>query len=71
MSCDCSPNPFHIIPYDNDDDTLIIDINYSQVQPDTEQLTSNMEEDSKDEIKYLGKLEYSIDYDFQKQQVKY
>jgi hypothetical protein len=47
---------------------------YSQVQPDIEDLTLNMEgnEDNVSKMSeptYLGKLEYSIDYDFQKQEV--
>jgi hypothetical protein len=63
-----------ITTYDNDDETVIIDINYSQIQPDIEELTQNMEdnednESKKSEIQNLGKLEYSIDYDFQKQEV--
>jgi hypothetical protein len=49
-------------------------MNSSQVQPDIEGLTNNMEDNEdadskKNEIQYLGKLEYSIDYDFQKQEV--
>ncbi len=70
-----SPNPSHVITYEGDDnDTLIIDMDSSQVQPDIEGLTNNMEDNEdadskKNEIQYLGKLEYSIDYDFQKQEV--
>ncbi|CAF3995271.1 unnamed protein product [Rotaria sordida] len=45
------------------------------VQPDIEQLTQNMEnnedtESKKSEPQYLGKLEYSLDFDFQKQELK-
>lgn len=45
-----------------------------KVQPDVEQLTTNMEdnedaESKKSEIVNLGKLEFSIDYDFQKQEL--
>jgi hypothetical protein len=64
-----------VITYEGDDnDTLIIDMDSSQVQPDIEGLTNNMEDNEdadskKNEIQYLGKLEYSIDYDFQKQEV--
>ena len=59
---------------DIDDDFLEIDLNPSQVQPDIEQLTQNMEDNEdadskKSEATHLGKLEYSIDYDFQKQEV--
>jgi len=69
-----SYKPPHIHTYDDDDNTVIIDINYSQVQPDVEELTRNMEDNEdtdskKSEIQHLGKLEYSIDYDFQKQEV--
>ncbi len=70
-----SPNPSHVITYEGyDNDTLIIEMNSSQVQPDIEGLTNNMEDNEdadskKNEIQYLGKLEYSIDYDFQKQEV--
>ncbi|CAF0932846.1 unnamed protein product [Rotaria sp. Silwood1] len=47
----------------------------AKVQPDVEQLTQNMEdnedaESKKSEPQYLGKLEYSLDYDFQKQELK-
>ena len=46
-----------------------------QVQPDIEELTPNMEDNEdadskKSEAPNLGKLEYSLDYDFQKQEVK-
>ena len=59
---------------DIDDDCLVIDLNASQVQPDIEELTKNMEDNEdadskKSEATHLGKLEYSIDYDFQKQEV--
>ena len=45
-----------------------------QIQPDVEELTPNMEdnedaESKKSEAPNLGKLEYSLDYDFQKQEV--
>jgi synaptotagmin-1 len=55
-----------------------------KVQPDVEQLTTNMEENTEDtetesgngnggkkvaEIQNLGKLEFSLDYDFQKQEL--
>ncbi|CAF3334086.1 unnamed protein product [Rotaria socialis] len=46
----------------------------SKVQPDVEQLTQNMDNDDSDskksESQYLGKLEYSLDYDFQRQELK-
>ncbi|CAF1408912.1 unnamed protein product [Rotaria magnacalcarata] len=46
----------------------------SKVQPDVEQLTQNMDNDDSDskksEAQYLGKLEYSLDYDFQRQELK-
>jgi hypothetical protein len=69
-----SHTPFSFTTHDTDDEMLIIDINYSQIQPDIEELTTNMENnedtDSKQsEAPNLGKLEYSIDYDFQKQEV--
>lgn len=59
---------------DIDEETLVIDIDYSQVQPDVQQLTQNMEdnedtESKKSEIQNLGKLEYSIDFDFQQNEV--
>ena len=44
-----------------------------QVQPDLDELEVNMEEDdsesSKSEVK-LGKLQFSLDYDFQKGEVR-
>ncbi|CAF0843687.1 unnamed protein product [Brachionus calyciflorus] len=45
-----------------------------KVQPDVEQLTTNMEENDdveskKSEIVNLGKFEFSLDYDFQKQEL--
>lgn len=45
-----------------------------KVQPDVEQLTTNMEdnedaESKKSEVVNLGKLEFSLDYDFQKQEL--
>lgn len=45
-----------------------------KVQPDVEQLTQNMEdnedaESKKSETQNLGKLEFSLDYDFQKQEL--
>lgn len=45
-----------------------------KVQPDVEQLTTNMEdnedaESKKSEAVNLGKLEFSLDYDFQKQEL--
>jgi hypothetical protein len=70
MTRDFSPNRPQIITYDKDDDTVIIDINYinsSKVQPGMDDLASNMDDD--DEVLNLGKLEYSLDYDFQKQEV--
>jgi len=70
MTRDFSPNRPQIITYDNDEDTVIIDINYtnsSKVQPGMDDLASNMDDD--DELLNLGKLEYSLDYDFQKQEV--
>ena len=47
---------------------------YSKVQPDVEQLTTNIEdnedaESKKSEVANLGKLEFSVDYDFQKQEL--
>jgi hypothetical protein len=59
---------------DDDDECLIIDLTNAQVQPDVEELTPNMEDNEdadskKSEAPNLGKLEYSIDYDFQKQEV--
>jgi hypothetical protein len=68
MTCDLPPNPPQIITYDKDDDTLVIDINYSKVQPGMDDLTSNMDDDD-DEVQNLGKLEYSLDYNFQTQEV--
>jgi len=46
---------------------------FVQVQPDLEQLDVNMEdnegaEETKEEMK-LGKLQFSLDYDFQKGEV--
>ncbi|CAF2412268.1 unnamed protein product [Rotaria sp. Silwood2] len=46
-----------------------------KVQPDVEELTPNMEDNEdadskKSEAPNLGKLEYSLDYDFQKQELK-
>jgi len=46
-----------------------------KVQPDIEELTPNMEDNEdadskKSETPNLGKLEYSLDYDFQKQELK-
>lgn len=46
-----------------------------KVQPDVEELTANMEDNEdadskKSEAPNLGKLEYSLDYDFQKQELK-
>lgn len=49
--------------------------NLKKVQPDVEQLTTNMEEQEepeetkKAEVVNLGKLEFSLDYDFQKQEM--
>lgn len=45
-----------------------------KVQPDVEQLTTNMEENDdaeskKSDIVNLGKFEFSLDYDFQKQEL--
>jgi len=45
-------------------------VDFFQVQPDLEQLDVNMEdnegaEETKEEMK-LGKLQFSLDYDFQK-----
>jgi hypothetical protein len=70
----CSVTCSHIASYDIDDDCLMIDINYSQVQPDVGNLLQGIEdnEDSHShdsELLNLGKLEYSLDYDFQKQEV--
>lgn len=54
---------------------LIALISFVKVQPEIEALTSNMEnnedaESKKSEPTNLGRLEYSIDYDFQKQEVE-
>jgi hypothetical protein len=56
------------------DDCVVIDFDYVKVQPDVEELTPNMEDNEdadskKSEAPNLGKLEYSLDYDFQKQEV--
>ena len=44
----------------------------AQVQPDLEELTTNMEDnegaETKEEVN-LGKLQFSMDYDFQKSEV--
>ena len=61
--------------YDIDDDCMMIDLPGPQVQPDIDELTANMEDNEdadskKSETPNLGKLEYSIDYDFQKQEVR-
>lgn len=43
-----------------------------KVQPDVEELTTNVEEeddDDKDDALYLGKVEFSLDYDFSKQEL--
>jgi hypothetical protein len=74
ISRNFSPDPIRISTRVVDDEYLVIDVNYSQVQPDIEDLTLNMEgnEDNVSKMSeptYLGKLEYSIDYDFQKQEV--
>jgi hypothetical protein len=68
-----SVNRSHIATYAIDDDCLMIDINYSQVQPDMG-LLQNMEDNEDSESKdsepiVLGKLEYALDYDFHKQEV--
>ena len=46
--------------------------NAEQVQPDLEELTTNMEDnegaETKEEVN-LGKLQFSMDYDFQKSEV--
>jgi hypothetical protein len=67
-------NPLHITTCDIDDEYLMININNLQVQPDVEELITNTDdnednESKKSENQNLGKLEYSIDYDFQKQEV--
>ena len=45
-----------------------------QVQPDLEELTTNMEDnegtETKEEVN-LGKLQFSMDYDFQKSEVRF
>lgn len=56
------------------DDYVVINITSCQVQPDPEQmpLTDEIKEEEEPppaEPEYLGKLEYSIEYDFQKQEV--
>ena len=47
-------------------------LNVRQVQPDLEELTTNMEDnegtETKEEVN-LGKLQFSMDYDFQKSEV--
>jgi hypothetical protein len=65
---------FRVVTCDVDDECMMVDIDHSQVQPDVEELTPNIEdnedaESRKSEAPNLGKLEYSIDYDFQKQEV--
>ena len=76
MSRYCYVNNLKVAIHDDEfeNDTVIININSLQVQPDIEQLTPNMEDNEdadskKSELQHLGKLEYSIDYDFQKQEV--
>ncbi len=50
-------------------------IHLFKIQPDVEQLTTNMEQDNEDteskksEQVNLGKLEFTLDYDFQKQEL--
>jgi len=48
-------------------------LNVRQVQPDLEELTTNMEDnegtETKEEVN-LGKLQFSMDYDFQKSEVR-
>ena len=73
MSRNYSINHSHIATYAIDDDCLMIDINYLQVQPDVS-LLQNMEDNEDNESKEseptaLGKLEYALDYDFHKQEV--
>jgi len=50
--------------------TLLLNL---QVQPDLEELTTNMEDnegaETKEEVN-LGKLQFSMDYDFQKSEVR-
>ena len=48
---------------------------FEQVQPDMEELDANMEdnegaEEEKEEVN-LGKLQFSLDYDFQKNEVQH
>jgi hypothetical protein len=52
---------------------MIFFFNY-KVQPDVEELTQNMEdnqdaESKKSEVQFLGKLQFTLDYEFQKQEV--
>jgi hypothetical protein len=59
-----------------DDEYVVIDMADSQVQPDVEELLPNMEDNEdvgsrRSEDMHLGKLEYSLDYDFQKQEVRW
>ena len=50
---------------------LLGDTFKEKVQPDVEELATNMEEedDDKDDALYLGKVEFSLDYDFGKQEL--
>jgi len=50
---------------------LLGDTFKEKVQPDIEELATNMEEedDDKDDALYLGKVEFSLDYDFGKQEL--
>ena len=59
----------------DEDEYVVIDIISSQVQPDVDDLIQNMEDNEgsgykRVEFENLGKLEYSLDYDFQKQEVR-
>ena len=70
-SIGCEPIKTRVI---DEEDYVVIDIISSQVQPDVDELIQNMEDNEgsgykRTEFENLGKLEYSLDYDFQKQEV--
>lgn len=74
MSRDIYIGLLHIITRVVNDEYVVVDIDDVQVQPKIEELLPNME-DNEDaasrppEEAHLGKLEFSIDYDFQRQDV--
>jgi len=58
----------------NENTTFLFSLAWNaQVQPDLEELTTNMEDnegaETKEEVN-LGKLQFSMDYDFQKSEVR-